>query len=307
MAEYPAGRGKFFAQRALRKMIKSCAAQEIGTTAFALVMVIGHCEDAKRYTGYVTYYNDQLLPLLGIRKWDTLDRARKAAVESGWLHYESPGKHQAGRYWILIPEQFQGLDDSPTDEGLYPNMVDNNGQLLYPNDGHKSGTIGGISRVYQGGQAGDDMGDPSTLPLPAPESLPASASANKRALKQEKSPESIWVQEGFSAWWLAYPKKVAKKAACDAWKAAVKRIEAEGESREFAIERLQKQCVAFAASPKGQSGQFCPHATTWLNQGRYDDDQSQWMQGDRQPNEDPRGNISTLKSYLEGFDDSKEP
>ena len=171
MAEYPKGRGRFFAHRALRKMLKCCAAQEMGTTALALCMVIGHCEDAKRYTSYVTYFNDQLLSILGINKWDTLDRARRNAVAAGWLHYEARGKRQPGRYWILIPEHFQTLDDAPTDEGLYPENGDNNGETLSPIFGDSAGVIGGIKRGQCGVQSGDNMGDPSTLPLPLPVEL----------------------------------------------------------------------------------------------------------------------------------------
>jgi hypothetical protein len=38
---------------------------------------------------------------------------------------------------------------------------------------------------------------------------------------------------------------------------------------------LACRMTQFAKSDKA-AGEFCPHPTTWLNQGRYDDDQATW-------------------------------
>jgi len=96
-------RDKFFAHKAVRLMFKTCAAQIIGVDAVLLCTCIAHIEDAKRYSGPVTFYNDQLLPLLGFGKWDRLDRARRRAIRGGWLHYQPPpsGYRQPGTYWVL--------------------------------------------------------------------------------------------------------------------------------------------------------------------------------------------------------------
>lgn len=96
-------------------MIRVCAAQEIGTNGFLLVTVIAHTEDAKRYTDAVTFWNDQLMSILGFESWGQLDRARKRAVEAGWLHYEAGGKGRVGKYWTLIPDRFVNLDAVPVD------------------------------------------------------------------------------------------------------------------------------------------------------------------------------------------------
>src|SRR5688500_16595872 len=128
MSSYPS-RDSHFAHRVVRLMLKTCAAQEIGAIAVNLVAFVAHTEDATHYTRAVTFYNDQLLPLLGIRKWDTLDGARTAAVESGWLHYETAGigNRKPGIYWTLIPGRLEELDDAPTDEGLTPHDWFRNG------------------------------------------------------------------------------------------------------------------------------------------------------------------------------------
>ena len=112
-------RPPFFAQRVIRAMTKTAAAQSISATGFALVALIAAQEDAKRYTGPVAYFNSQLSVALGIRKWETLDAIRTRAVEAGWLHYNAPpvgSRMIPAVYWTLIPIDMAPLDDSPCDE-----------------------------------------------------------------------------------------------------------------------------------------------------------------------------------------------
>lgn len=114
MSEYPR-RDPWFAHKVVRLMIRTCAAQEIGTNGFLLVTVIAHTEDAKRYSDAVTFWNDQLMSILAFASWGQLDRARKRAVDAGWLHYEPGGKGRVGKYWTTIPDRFIGLEAGPVD------------------------------------------------------------------------------------------------------------------------------------------------------------------------------------------------
>lgn len=118
MPQYPTNRPPFFSQRYIRLLSKTCAAQEIGTNAALLCTVVAAQEDAKRYSGPVTFYNNQLLPIIGASKWETLDRARQSAVKGQWLHYEAPpsGERRAGLYWVTIPDEFNGTTDGACDE-----------------------------------------------------------------------------------------------------------------------------------------------------------------------------------------------
>ena len=79
---------------------------------------VAHTEDAKHYTAAPTFFNNQLMAILGLRKWEALDRARRAAIKAGWLAYKSPplGTRRAGSYWSLVPDRFAKLDDQPSDE-----------------------------------------------------------------------------------------------------------------------------------------------------------------------------------------------
>src|SRR5690606_34603598 len=124
-SEYPK-REQFFAQRFIRLLSKTCAAQEIGVDAVWLLTVIASQEDAARYKRAVTFYNDQLRSICGFGTWRRLDNARKRAMESGWLHYEpcDAGKRRAGRYWVSIPSFAEDLDDSAISEPPHIHYVE---------------------------------------------------------------------------------------------------------------------------------------------------------------------------------------
>lgn len=110
-AEY-SKREPFFAHKFVRLLTKSCAAQDIGLNAFALLCVIAHQEDSARYSGPVRFWNEQLMNVLGFKSPKQLNDCRAKAVEFGWLNYERSGNREVGRYFVMIPEAFEGLDDS---------------------------------------------------------------------------------------------------------------------------------------------------------------------------------------------------
>lgn len=131
-AQYPKDRPSFFAQKFIRTMVKCVLATTLGPEAFTLLTVIATCEDAKRYRGPVTYYNGQLMPLIGVKTWNRLARIRTACVDAGWLIYIAPkrGDRAPGFYWVVIPADAQGLGDAPIDEDVLnnsaqPNMIQN--------------------------------------------------------------------------------------------------------------------------------------------------------------------------------------
>ena len=112
-------REPYFAMRVARLLVKSAAANEMGVGAAMLVMVVVCTEDSRRYRSPVTFFNEQLMPLVGCHKWETLDRWRKQASDAGWLVYipVRQGSRKAGRYWVTIPEEWKDRQDGPADEG----------------------------------------------------------------------------------------------------------------------------------------------------------------------------------------------
>lgn len=70
----------------------------------------------------------------------------------------------------------------------------------------------------------------------------------------------------FSEFWQEFPKKVGKKAACKAWE----KLKPDAELFERIIQgvkaaKLSEQWIR-------ESGRYIPHPTTWLNEGRWDDE-----------------------------------
>ncbi len=71
---------------------------------------------------------------------------------------------------------------------------------------------------------------------------------------------------GFEAFWTLYPRKTAKQAAAKAWK----KLQAE----EVLQVRIKAAVASHALSDQWtkDGGQFIPHAATWLNQKRWEDE-----------------------------------
>ena len=103
------------------------------------------------------------------------------------------------------------------------------------------------------------IGGPST-PVPVPSSVSVSVSDSDG----EKSAEKRGNDE-FESFWAAYPKKVGKKAARDAWKHAKDKPSLADILQ--AIDKARK-----SDTWRKDNGQFIPNPSTWLNQGRWDDE-----------------------------------
>ncbi len=130
---YPT-RESYFANKYIRLLTSTCAALELGPYATLLCHVIAMQEDAIRYTRGVTFYNSALQNILGIAKWDSLNKARNKAVSKGWLHYEPRGKRQAGMYWVTIPEQHRHQLELKGD-----GACDNGAPYITPDNGDNTG------------------------------------------------------------------------------------------------------------------------------------------------------------------------
>lgn len=72
---------------------------------------------------------------------------------------------------------------------------------------------------------------------------------------------------GFEVFWAAYPRKEGKLAAARAFEKALKVL-----GTPDAAERLQRAAEAFGKACAGKEPQYIPHASTWLNAGRWEDE-----------------------------------
>jgi len=101
--------------------------------------------------------------------------------------------------------------------------------------------------------------------------------AKKRRRKLDAY-RKLYQSEAFSDWWEAYPRKVSKMDAYDAWENAVDAIaEVKGISKKYAAQWLQERTLMFAKSYDGKSKEFCPYPSSWLNGARFDDDPDEWQ------------------------------
>ena len=159
-------RESFFAHKFVRLMHKAAVAAEIGRDAFSLLVVVAHTEDAMRYRGPAKFWNSQLIETLGFSKWDQFDKARKKAIDTGWLCYSGDGKRTSGEYFVMIPDGYEQIDDTPIEETCTLVNPENGYKRGY-DDGYKEGMIEGIKRGQCGVQTGDKQGEPS-IPVPFP-------------------------------------------------------------------------------------------------------------------------------------------
>lgn len=234
-SQYP-DRQRYFAHRYCRLLTKTCAAQEIGHVAFVLCVTIAHQEDSKRYKGPVTFYNEQLMPLVGVHKWDSLDNARKRAADAGWLHYEAGNRGQRlpGRYWVTIPVGLDDLADVPCDETQYPTKgewSESQSPIQYPAKGEPEGERGG-----------EREGEHSTLTLTDADAAPRAGAKSKPhgCTAKRFSPPSLEEVSAYCKerkncidpqYWLDYYKSNGWKVGCNSmrdWKASVRCWEKNG-------------------------------------------------------------------------------
>jgi hypothetical protein len=254
----------------------------------ALLTAIAHTEDAKRYSGPVTFYNQQLLPILGFSKWERLNNARSRLIASGWLIYECQGKRKPGVYWTMIPDEFAGVDDAPMDEGLYTlagyKQGYNEGYKQGYNEGYRAGDNEGYNKGYK-------QGYPSNLslnlsPKPKPTILVSSSDDTPRALSHHtKTRATDGYSERFEKFWQAFPagRKKSKGLAWKSWPAAVKSVHKlppdDKHADEDASEYLTRRAADYAKSTEGR-GPHVKMPSTWLNQKCWTDDPAAWSLSD---------------------------
>ena len=239
MSGYPS-RPPFFAHRVVRMMQKTCAANVMGLEGCWLVTCIAHVEDAKRYTKPVSFWNEQLMPIAGFRSWGRLDRARKAAVEAGWLIYR-PGKIRgSGTYWTDIPEHATSLDDSPIDESH-----DHHFGAHEPHD-HQNEAHNGDTAVMRR----RCNGEPS-IPTPIP--VPISS-------------------DQFDQFWNTYGKKIGRAKCEPKFFKAVRSVAKQKKvSAEDASDLIISRAADYAAQFTGDN-QYQMNPLTWINGEHWDDE-----------------------------------
>ncbi len=100
--------------------------------------------------------------------------------------------------------------------------------------------------------------------VPAPSEIPATEKTRDKDSPRERAKSED--TDGFEAFWSAYPRKVGKGKARDAYGKALALSDALS---------LIEQARRFAAFCQGKDEQFIPYPSTWLNQERWADEISE--------------------------------
>ena len=306
-------RPPYFAHRYCRLLTKTCAANVIGRDAVLLCMTVSHQEDSARYTKPITYHTGQLLPILGIRKWDQLDAARTVAVNSGWLHYDAPvvGSRQPGIYWVTIPPDLEDPPDTAVEEESadqaffwrgyqtgFQDAAEGNPDRSIPTYGDcKDGSIPADGDAL-GLEAGTVRGWKRGTSYPSPKPLPSTATdvAGPRDAEKQNGKGRHTYTGDFERFWKAYPVSKDKRAAQAKFTVIARELVADADRPDIAT---KKQAVAFlvtraesyAATVRDTEPRFIKHAATWLFKGSYDD-QEEKPYGSR------RGAATRVEKYL---------
>ena len=97
----------------------------------------------------------------------------------------------------------------------------------------------------------------------------------KEGKERPRTRECDHTKERFDRFWKAYPKKVGKQAAYKTWS----KINPSGDLTEEIIRAVEKQKTW--RQWQRDNGQYIPNPTTWLNQGRWEDEGYGGDQSDR--------------------------
>lgn len=185
MGEYPE-RPQYFATHFTRLLFETSAPSEIGIEAVALLILIVHGEDSLRYRRPVRYWNQHLENRLSV-SLGRLNRARKRAIDAGWLAYNPGRRGTMGTYWVEIPDRFR--DELPFQNGS-------------ASGGQAAGNTRNTEFPFQnesanGGQTAGKRRANARLSFPLPKDL--NPKKNKGGLLKEDLEVANWIWERIRA------------------------------------------------------------------------------------------------------------
>lgn len=193
-----------------------------------------HCDDEGRCEDNTRLIWARCMPL--VDRWDAtkVDRCLMEMAEAGLLIRYSVG----GRSYLQVEqwERFQHPQKPKPSELPDPSLAD---QVPVRDESDTSTGLASSGEEGRGGEAGE--GASSAL-----------------ALIETPIPVST-----FADFWALYPRKVSKAEAENAWTRATKRTPADA-----IVEGLRRQLPGF----QSKEAEFIPHAATWLNRRRWEDE-----------------------------------
>jgi hypothetical protein len=240
-------RPPYFAHRFCRLLMKTCAANIIGTDGCYLLCLIAHTEDSRRYKPPgVTFWNEQLVPITGFGSVDKLHRVRAHAVAAGWLHYEPGRKGRAALYWVTIPPALQDVGDGP--------IIDEESAILCRTHAEQSAPVCSAPvRKNPRGKCGRIREES------AEHSSSSSSSAQRARSASDEEPAE------FAKFWASYPLKENRSEALATW------VQFNPGPELVAV--IMAALAAAIRSPAWmrENGKSVPYPARWLREQRWRD------------------------------------
>lgn len=217
---------------------------ELSALAIRLYLALRRHADAK---GDCFPSRQRLAKLLGVSV-PTLDRARKQLVAVGAVTMRQ--RRAADDRWLTTMYRVHW---HPSKESFHA-------------PGKESFQAGNetdaLTQTHLSSQTqGQDL-DRATPGGPVESTGPSGARPPARVPPKAPRPRSLPQGTAFEEFWRVYPRKVGKRAAREAYEQA---------TREADPAAILAGAQRFAADPNREA-QFTPHPTTWLRQGRWEDD-----------------------------------
>lgn len=129
----------------------------------------------------------------------------------------------------------------------------------------EAGTRGGEAKSRKTNKP--DVANASGLPKHSSEpDIRTEANASVDIPTAKRGPTKVEIARGFAAFWAAYPKRVGKDAAAKSFAKAMARID-DADPLAVILAGIVR------ALPGWDDPQFIPHPATWLNQGRWADEE----------------------------------
>lgn len=125
----------------------------------------------------------------------------------------------------------------------------------------EAGTKGGRTKSLKS----NNLAKANASRLPKHSSEPDTTVTNVPVVLERAKPARAEIASGFLTFWTVYPKKVGKDAAARAFSKAMARID-DAEPLAVILAGVER------ALPGWDEPKFIPHPSTWLNEGRWEDE-----------------------------------
>lgn len=186
-------------------------------------------------------------------------------------------RSRAGKQGGRPPKTSENTDETPESKENHEDSDENNGkqkkQMVFDESNEKQNN----PNTNTNKKTKTNTNTNTNVFVPNTESPPISPSGGTQSDVQESRFEEFWEQ---------YPKKVGKKAALGSWKKVKPNAEL------FA--RIMQAVTAAKKSEEWtrEGGRFIPNPSTWLNQGRWDDELTPTVVYNQQEGGQNRGQYS---------------